>query len=314
MQLMKLNIMKFFTAIKLIFKDRELFIIKFFQRFPLFCTDEYFLKLMFKKKMGKTLNLNHPQTFNEKLQWMKLYYRNPLLTTLVDKIAVKDYVAKKIGEKYIIPTIQEWNSFEEINFHELPKQFVLKTNHDYGGVVICKNIENFDYHTAKRKLNKHLSRNFFYSGREWAYKNVKPKLFAEQYMVDRETNELRDFKFFCFDGKPQLLYIATDRQNPEEPLKYDFYDLDFNHLPFSQKTGISNFQNIKKPRTFSEMISLCEILSRDLPHVRVDFYEINGRVYFGELTFYHDSGFQRFNPEVWDYNIGSYLNLPNKYI
>lgn len=299
-------------GIKLLFSNKDAFVIRLLKKYPYLSTDKFFLKKIFKQKLGRSLNLDNPQTFNEKLQWLKLYYRNPILTTMVDKVEVKKYVADKIGEEYLIPTLGVWNSFDEINIKELPNQFVLKTNHDYGGIVICEDKLKLDYNFTKRKLSKHLKRNFYYSGREWAYKDVKPQVLAERYMVDQETGDLRDYKFFCFDGEPKLLFVATDRQRKDDILKFDFFDLSFNHLNVTQGKRGHNREGIKKPINFEKMIELTKILSEGLPHVRVDFYEINGKIYFGELTFYHDSGFQPFIPEEWDYKLGSYLNLPAK--
>lgn len=300
------------NGVKLLFENRDEFLIRLLQRHPFLSTDKFFLKEAFKRKMKKPLNLGNPQTFNEKLQWLKLYYHNPVLTTMVDKIESKKYVAAKIGEEYIIPTLGVWDSCDEIDFNRLPSQFVLKTNHDYGGVVICKNKDVFDENAAKMKLNKHLKRNFFYVGREWAYKNVKPRILAEKYMVDEETRDLRDYKFFCFNGEPKMLFIATDRQQKDGVLKFDFFDLDFKWLDITQGGRGHNKENVKKPKKFKKMIELAKELSKNIPHVRVDFYEIDGEIYFGELTFYHDSGFKAFEPVEWDYELGSYLELPEK--
>ena len=275
-------------------------------------TDEEYLKRMFKAIFGYELDLNNPQTYNEKLQWLKLYDRNPIYTTMVDKYAVKEYVASIIGEEYIIPTLGVWDKFEDIDFDKLPKQFVLKCTHDSGGLVICKDIKNLDFEMAKEKINKSLSRNFYYIGREWPYKNVKPKIIAEKYMEDKTTAELRDYKFFCFDGVAKALFIASDRQTDGEETKFDFYDMKFNHLDFTN--GHPNaIEEIDKLATFDEMRKLAEKLSQNIPHVRVDFYEVNGKTYFGELTFSHWSGFVPFNPQEWDFTFGSWIKLPEKF-
>ena len=163
--------------------------------------------------MGKKLNLKNPQTFNEKLQWLKLYDRKPIYTTMVDKYEVKQFVANIIGEEYIIPTLGVWNSFDDIDFDSLPDRFVLKTTHDSGGVVICSDKRKLDLDTARKKLTKSLKNNFYYQGREWPYKNVKPRIIAEKYVIDDITGELRDYKFFCFDGDPKFMFIATERQD-----------------------------------------------------------------------------------------------------
>lgn len=273
-------------------------------------SDEKFIKLKYKAKMGKKLNLNPPQTYNEKLQWLKLYDHDPLYTKLVDKYEVKDYVAKLIGEQYIIPTINVWDSFESIDFEQLPNQFVLKCTHDSGGLIICKNKVDLDIEKAKTIIKKCLQRNFYIFGREWPYKDVKPRIIAEQYMEDSGTKELRDYKFFSFNGIVKALFIASERQKQGEDVKFDFFDADFNHLPFKQ--GHENAKVIpSKPVCFEEMKELASTLSKGLKEVRIDFYEVDGRVYFGELTFFHHGGWTPFTPDEWDYKFGRWINLEN---
>lgn len=273
--------------------------------------DKEYLKLRFRANMAKKLDLNNPQTYNEKLQWIKLYDRNPLYTKLVDKYEVKPYVAERIGQEYIIPTLGVWEKVEDIDFESLPNQFVLKCTHDSGGLVICKDKTKLNINEAKQKLNKSLKNNFFYVGREWPYKNVKPRILAEAYMEDKETAELRDYKFFCFDGVVKAMFVATERQKEGEEVKFDFYDADYNHLPFRQ--GHPNAKEpTEKPATYEKMRSLAEMLSQGLPQVRVDLYEVNGKNYFGELTFFHHDGFVEFEPEEWDYTFGSWINLPKR--
>lgn len=261
-------------------------------------------------RMPYRLNLNNPQSFNEKLQWMKLFDHNPLYTTMVDKYAVKKYVANIIGEEYIIPTLGVWDSFDDIDFDTLPNRFVLKCTHDSGGLIICKDKNNLDLKKAKNKIETSLQTDYYMSGREWPYKNVPRKIIAEKYMEDTKTGELRDYKFFCFDGKVKWLFIATDRQNRVEPY-FDFFDMDFNHLPIQH--GHPNAPvKPEKPKAFGLMQRLASILSQGLPHVRVDFYEVDGKVYFGELTFFHHCGFVPFTPCEWDYVFGKEILLPVK--
>ena len=271
-----------------------------------FVNDEKYLKILYKLELGKKLNLNNPQTYNEKLQWLKLYDRKDIYTTMVDKYEVKEYAANIIGKKYIIPTLGIYNKFEEIDFSKLPNSFVIKCTHDSGGLVIVKDKSKFDIKNARKKINKCLKKNFFYSGREWPYKNVKPRIIIEKYMEDKKTKELRDYKFFCFNGTPKLMFLATDRQINRT--KFNFYDLNFNLLPFVQGHPNDN-KKIDKPQSFNEMIELSKKLSNNIPHVRVDFYEINGRVYFGELTFYHYSGLVKFEPEEWDLKLGEMIEI-----
>ena len=271
--------------------------------------DEIYLKVLFYGYVGYPLCIQLPQTFNQKLQWLKLYDRNPLYTTLVDKYAVKKWVADKIGEQFIIPTLGVWEKFEDIDFDKLPNQFVIKCTHNSGGLAICRDKKKFNYQSAKKKINHSLKYNFFWNGREWPYKNVPRRIIAEQYMEDKKTKELRDYKFFCFNGMPKMLFVASDRQNSNEETKFDFYDINFNHLPFTNGHPNSK-KSIEKPQNFELMKELANKLSQDIPHVRVDFYEINGQVYFGELTFSHWSGFMPFSPCEWDKKIGDWLILP----
>lgn len=274
-------------------------------------SDEDFLKKAYRIRMGESLNLKNPQSFNEKLQWLKLYDRRPEYTTMVDKYAVKKYVADRIGEQYIIPTIGVWERFEDIDFDMLPTQFVLKCTHDSGGLTICRDKSKFDIESAKKKIDRSLKRNYYYSGREWPYKNVRPRIIAEQYMEDSETGELRDYKFFCFNGEVKALFIASERQSKSTETRFDFFDANFNHLPITN--GHPNADTPpQKPKCFEEMKRLASLLSKNIPHVRVDFYETNGRVYFGELTFSHWSGFVPFSPKEWDYTFGSWIKLPDK--
>ncbi len=274
-------------------------------------SDEKFIKKKFKVNMGYDLDLNNPQTFNEKLQWLKLYDRKPIYTTMVDKYAVKDYVANIIGKEYIIPTLGVYEKFEDIDFSKLPNQFVLKCTHDSGGLVIVKDKSKLDIEKAKKKINRCLKRNYYYSNREWPYKNVKPRIIAEKYMVDESGYELKDYKFFCFDGKAELMFIAKDRGLRDEEIKFNFYDMNFNFLHFTR--GHPNFSgDTQKPKSFDKMKELAEVLSKNIPHVRIDFYDINGQIYFGEITFFPASGLMPFKPSEWDKKLGDYIVLPKK--
>lgn len=281
-----------------------------FVHFPKLMSDEQYLTVLYRYAMGKEMNWKNPQTFNEKLQWLKVHDRKQKYTMMVDKYLVKKYVAEKIGEEYIIPTLGVWDRVEDIDFDALPDQFVLKCTHDSGGIVICKDKSKLDRQAAIEKLSKGLKSNYFLRNREWPYKNVKPRIIGEPYMCD-VNDELNDFKWFCFDGKPHVMFVATDRFNVQEETKFDFYDMEFRHLPFTN--GHPNATClIEKPQTFEKMKSLAEKLSAGIPHVRVDFYDVDGRIYFGELTFFHWSGLVPFSPEEWDYTLGSWINLPNK--
>lgn len=270
--------------------------------------DRLYINLMYFHHFHRLPNLKNPQTYNEKLQWLKLFDRRPEYSVMVDKYLAKEYVAKVIGKEYIIPTIGVWDSIDEINWDRLPNQFVLKWNHDSGSIIICKDKSQLDKDGAIRILKKNEHSSGYWYGREWPYKNVKPCIIAEQYMED-EDGELKDFKFFSFDGETKAMFVATDRFNKEEDTKFDFYDMQFNHMPFTNGHPNASRQ-IKKPQNFELMIQLASKLSKGYPHIRVDFYEVNGKVYFGELTLYHWSGFVPFNPPKFDKLFGDWIKLP----
>ena len=276
---------------------------------PFIKDDETFIKMKWNLRMDYPLNLENPHTFNEKLQWLKLYDRKPIYSKMVDKYEAKKYVAGIIGEEYIIPTLGIYDKVEDIDFDALPNQFVLKCTHDSGGLVICRDKSMLDKKGAIKKLKKSLNRTYFWQNREWPYKNVVPRIIAEQYMEDSQCHELRDYKFFCFDGRVGALFIATDRQQKNEETKFDFYDASFNHLDILNGHPNAN-KKIKKPEKFEQMKFLAEKLSENIPHLRVDFYEVDGNVYFGELTFSHWSGMKPFEPREWDYKFGEMIKLP----
>ena len=276
---------------------------------PLIKDDALFIRMKWKLRMDYPLDLDNPHTFNEKLQWIKLHDRKPIYTTMVDKYEAKKYVADIIGEEYIIPTIAVYDRVEHVEFDKLPNQFVLKWTHDSGGIVICKDKSTLDINVAIKKLKKGERSHYYWRSREWPYKNVKPRIIAEQYMEDESGYELKDYKFFCFDGEPKALFVATDRGKKDEETKFDFYDMDFNHLPFTN--GHPNAtREIKKPAGFEEMKRIASQLSKGIPHVRVDLYNIKGKIYFGEITFFHWGGMKIFNPREWDYKFGEWIKLP----
>ena len=272
-------------------------------------SDEKYLTKKYKLILKRNLNLANPKTFNEKLQWLKLYDRKPEYTTMVDKYAVKKYVADIIGEEYIIPTLGVWNHFDEIDFDKLPNQFVLKCTHDSGGIVICKDKNKLDLKSAKKKIEKCLKRNYYWSSREWPYKDVKPRIIAEPYMEDSKAHELIDYKFMCFNGKVKCSFTCSERFS-KDGLKVTFFDKDWNVMPFERHYPVSKNPQ-KKPINYDKMIQFSEQLSKGISFVRVDFYEINGQLYFGELTFYPGGGFEEFTPEEWDYKLGDFLKLKN---
>lgn len=270
-------------------------------------SDEEYLKKLYKFRMGKELDLNNPKTFNEKLQWLKIHNRNPLYTTMVDKYAVKKYIADKIGEKYLIPTLGVWDNVEEIDFDKLPKQFVLKCTHDSGGIVICKDKSVLDYDKAKKKLKKSLESHFFLKWREWPYKDVKPRIIAEKFMEDDNANELVDYKVLCFNGEPKIIEVHKGRFNGQHTV--DNYDVFWNKTDITQYNLPMTNEILSKPVFLEEMLSLSKVLSENIIHIRVDWYFIKGQLYFGELTFFDGSGFNLFCGDA-DELLGSWIKLP----
>lgn len=270
--------------------------------------DKLYLQLLYRRIFNKKLNLNNPKTFNEKLQWLKLYDRRPEYTTMVDKYAVKKYVADMIGEEYIIPTLGVWDRPEDIEWDSLPSQFVIKCTHDSGGLVICRDKTKLNKSAAIKKLRNSLKRDYYKASREWPYKNVLHRIIAEKYMEDTSVGELPDYKFFCFDGEVKALFIGTERGTGN--VKFDYFDADFKHLDLIQIHPMSG-KNLPKPDNFEKMKELASKLSSGIPQVRVDFYNINGKIYFGELTLFHHGGVVPFHPDEWDYKFGSWIKLPS---
>lgn len=290
-------------------------------KFSFLFPDKPYLQLMYWLNMGKKLDLKNPETFNEKLQWLKLYNHNPAYTVMVDKVKAKEYVAGIIGEEYIIPTLGVWDDPDDIDFDALPDQFVLKCNHNSGtGMCICRDKSKLDIKKVKADLRKGLKENYYMKWREWPYKNVPRKILAEKFMQDMggqaqsiskaQLEELNDYKIFCFNGEPKVLFVASDRANK---VCFDYYDMQLHHLDLKQ--GGDNYKGeVKLPQHFEEMKSLAAKISKDIPHVRTDFYEINGKVYFGELTFFDSTGMAKFSPEEWDEKLGKLIVLPPPYL
>ena len=270
--------------------------------------DPLFLKIVFYGKIGKKLNLSNPQTFNEKLQWLKLNDRNEIYTIMVDKYLVKEYVADKLGKQYIIPTLGVWERFDQIDFNLLPNQFVLKCTHDSGGLVICKDKASFDIASARRLIEKSLKRNYYSLWREWPYKAVKPRIIAEKYMTDgNQTQELTDYKIHCFNGVPKVILVCRDRF---KDMSEDFYYTNWEHIPVKRPLHRNSDTPINKPQELDEMLCLAEKLSKDIPFSRIDFYTIEKKVYFGEITLYPATGMEKFEPEKYDKIFGDWLILP----
>lgn len=267
-------------------------------------SDETFIKLKFRVKNGKRLNLKDPKTFNEKQNWLKLYDRNPLYTDLVDKYRVKAFVSRTIGEEYVVPCYGFWESVDDVDFDSLPQQFVIKCNHDSGGVCICKDKSQFDVAAAKAKLRRGMNDDFFKYSRVWPYKNVKKGILADKYLDDHVGTELRDYKWWCFNGEPKVMYCTNKAKDVYE----NFYDMDFNSLDISH--GFRRFEpEIQKPVEFELMKDLAAKLSAGIPFVRIDFFDVEGHVYFGEFTFY-DWGAMLPLSDEWEERLGSWILLP----
>ena len=287
---------------------REIFLYLSSNGYLRWVPDKYFIKIQYRINMGKNLNLDNPVTFNEKLQWLKLYDRKPIYTMMVDKYEVKKYVADIIGEQYLIPTLGIWDNFDDIDFDSLPEQFVLKCTHDSGGLVVCRDKKKLDKKKAKKKISSSLKRNYYWLGREWPYKNVKPRIIAEKYIENKVTHELLDYKFMCYNGKVQNSFVCSDRHT-SSGLKVTFHDIDWNKMPFERHYP-NDIKHIPKPKNYEKMIELAEILSERISFVRIDFYETDYNLYFGEMTFYPGSGIEEFNPDIWDRKLGDLIKLP----
>lgn len=273
--------------------------------------DKLYLKIVYYLSMGRRLNLNHPKTYTEKLNWLKVNEIHPEYAKFVDKYEVKDQVKRILGnDSNIIKTIGVWESLDDIDFTKLPNQFVLKTTNGGGNtsVVICRDKSQFNIANAREKLNLVNSRNLYLKHREYPYYNVAPRIIVEEY-IDAPNNELSDFKIFCLNGVPKFLFVGTERQKEGTDVKFDFYDADFNHLPI--KNGHDNAKvPMKKPKNFDEMIEIAKKLSKGFINVRIDLYNVNGKIYFGEMTFFHFGGFVPFDPPIWDEKFGEMLKLP----
>lgn len=282
--------------------------------------DETYLKKIYRAKMGRPLNLEDPQLFSEKLQWLKLHDRNPLYTRLVDKYRVREYIAEKLGEEYLIPLLGVWDDPDEIDFDALPDQFVLKCNHNSGtGMCICRDKSKLDYDKVRKDLKKGLQENFFLKAREWPYKDVTRRIIAEQYMAEISSiasdRGLDDYRVYCFNGEPKLIYLyqsgTLTSGNRPNTISCDIFDANWEHLSLRQKTRNAPVVP-SPPRNLRNMLEISKCLSDGLTFLRVDFYEINGRVYVGELTLFPGGGFSPFYPDKWDRILGEWIILPKK--
>lgn len=270
--------------------------------------DKEYLKRMFRRRMGYELDLDSPKTFTEKLQWLKIYDRRPEYTIMSDKYAVKEYVAGIIGREYVIPTLGVWDTVDEIDLGKLPDQFAIKCTHDSGSVIVVRDKKVLDWENAKRKLAERLQENYYWAKREYGYKDVKPRIIAEVYLEDEGEKGAMDYKFYCFNGEPRFLYLSQGLEE-HATAQISFVNMDWTRMEMHRR-DFEEFRDLpEKPATFSQMVKLARVLSKKFPFARTDFYENNGMVYFGEMTFYPGGGFTVFSPEEWDKHLGDWINL-----
>jgi len=292
---------------KKIFKNQELRL-KLLRLLD-FVPDKLMIKIQYRLATGKKLNLLSPTRYTEKIQWYKLYYRDPLLVKCSDKYAVRDYISQKGLENILVPLYGAYDKAEEIDFRALPNRFVLKTNNGSHTNILCDNKERLNKDETIKTLNHWLTKRSSKLGREWSYYDIKPKIVCEKYLDKDEKNDLVDYKFFCFNGEPFYLYVITERFL-QGGAKLGLYDMEFNKLPYRRPDIALIDKKIEKPENFDKMIEIARVLSKDFPHVRVDLYNIDGQIYFGELTFYNGSGYKIYVPEKFDFIVGEKFILP----
>jgi len=266
--------------------------------------DKIYIQIFYFLRTKKRLNLKNPVTFNEKLHWLNLYYRNPDYVKLSDKFEVRSHITNTIGEEYLIPLLGVWDSFDDIDFDKLPNQFVLKCTHDSGSVIICKDKSTLNIANVGKYLKIRLKRNFYYKGREWQYNKIKPRIIAEKYMEEYSCGEIKDYKFFCFNGEPKLIQVDFDRFKGH---KRNLYSTKWEYIPASIKYPTHPEIKIEKPKKFDAMLNLAKKLSSGYPHVRVDLYSIDNSIFFGELTFSHGNGCEKFTPKAFGIEMGSWM-------
>lgn len=276
-----------------------------------FVPDKQMVKLQYRIATGRKLHLNKPVRFTEKLQWYKLYYRDPLMVKCSDKYEVREYVASKGYSDILVPLYGVYDKAEDINFDELPNKFVLKTTNGSHTNILCEEKSKLNIKETKELLNSWLTDWEGKVGREWAYHHVKPRIICEKYLEKDKNNDLVDYKFFCFNGEPFSLYVIVERFI-SSGIKLGIFDTDFKKLPYKREDIPWLKTDYKKPGNFDEMLKVAKKLSEDFPHVRVDLYNIDGRIYFGELTFYNGSGYKGYDPEEFDFILGENFKLPQK--
>ncbi len=270
-------------------------------------SDEKYLKLCSRIFINEKLNLEEPKTFNEKMQWLKLNYTKDNYNLMVDKYEAKKYVNSIVGDEIIIPTLGLYEKVEDIDFQQLPNKFVIKCTHDSGGIVICTNKERLDTKKTAKKLISNLKKDYYRIAREWPYKNVKPRIIIEEYMEEENKQDLKDYKFFCFNGEPKFVLVCSERFSSSN-MKKTFFDENWNVMDVKEG-GHQIDVTIKRPVNFDKMKEIAKKLSKDMPFLRVDLYEINGKIYFGEMTFYPNAGFEKFEPEEFNRKLGDLINI-----
>lgn len=275
-----------------------------------FLPDKMYLRLFYFATTGKKINFKNPKGYCEKLQWLKVNDRHSEYSRLVDKLAVRDHIDEVLGQGHMFPLLGKWKSFDEIDFSQLPEQFVIKCNHDSGSTKVIKNksaLTEKDFKEMRKFFKRRLKSDFFYAGREYPYKGIDRYIIAEQLMIDEAQPEksIEDYKFFCFNGEPKMMFVATDRSTD---CRFDFYDMDFNHLDIYNIHKNSD-KIIEKPVMFEEMKKMAAKLSQGMRQVRIDLYELNGKIYFGEYTFFHGGGFQLFQPDEWEQRLGEWIDI-----
>lgn len=270
--------------------------------------DERYLKMIYKSKFKKELNLEHPQAYTEKLQWIKLYDQKPEYQNHADKFLVREYIKETLGEEYLIPLIGVYESVEEIDWSSLPNRFVLKCTHGSGCNIVCTNKENLDISLAKNKLNKWMNHSWFWFGREWSYKNLKPRIICEEFLETNQDSTPNDYKFLCFNGEPKLMQLHMNRYRSDYTM--DYYSMDWEKTSISKRGTAVNNECAEKPKNFEKMQELARVLARDTYFSRIDFYDVDGKIYFGEITYFPTSGLAPFDNEEDDFMMGSWIKLP----
>lgn len=276
--------------------------------FKYFFSDEEMIRKKFKDKLGREVNLENPKKFNDKLQWLKLNWYDPLAVKCADKYKVREFVKDEIGEEYLNELYAVYNSVNEIDLSKLPEQFVLKGTHGSGFNIICKDKSKMNWRKEKKKMKRWLKKNYYWSSREWVYKDIKPRIIAEKYLKISKNTNIKDYRFFCFNGNPKFITVDFDIIDKKNT-KRNLYDLNWNKINARISYPNKNV-NLNKPINLGKMIKLSEILSKPFPHSRIDFYEYKNEIIFGEITFFHQSGMGKVDPEKFEIKMGSWLDLP----